>query len=272
MTRNASSPCRSTGHSPTSSPQLAPGAPRVTPDAAGAGLPRGGRVLELGCGRGIALPALDRHLAPARLVGLDVDRALLDQARRRLSSTRTRAELVRGDVRRLPFPDGDFDLIIDFGTCFHIARADEALREVSRVLVAGGIFATETRLNQLFSYPRRSHGRFLPWSAASGLVHQRHAGLWQSGFAAPDRATVSLLPAARPFSFIPCRYYRFPSPHGSGAGRRRAIPARPHRRGAVVTSRSCAPGAGRSCRRLHQGPADAARLAPARRWSADHRR
>jgi ubiquinone/menaquinone biosynthesis C-methylase UbiE len=118
-------------------------------------------------------------------VGLDVDRGLLDQARRRLSGTRTRAELVLGDIRRLPFPDGDFDLIIDFGTCFHVARADEALREVSRALVAGGIFATETKLNQWFSHPLRSHGRFLPWSAASGLVHQRHAGLWQSRFRCP---------------------------------------------------------------------------------------
>jgi ubiquinone/menaquinone biosynthesis C-methylase UbiE len=144
------------------------------------GLPRGGRVLELGCGRGIALPALEHHLEPSRLVGLDVDRTLLDQARRRLRSSGTSAEVILGDVRRLPFPDGDFDLIIDFGTCFHIARADEALREVSRTLVAGGIFATETKLNQLFSHPLRSHRRFLPWSVASGLVHQRHAGLWQS--------------------------------------------------------------------------------------------
>jgi ubiquinone/menaquinone biosynthesis C-methylase UbiE len=144
------------------------------------GLPRGGRVLELGCGRGIALPALDHHLAPSRLVGLDVDQALLDQARGRLRSSGTRAELVLGDVRRLPFPDSDFDLIIDFGTCFQIARADDALREVSRTLVAGGIFATETKLNQLFSHPLRSHGRFLPWSAAFRLVHQRHAGLWES--------------------------------------------------------------------------------------------
>jgi ubiquinone/menaquinone biosynthesis C-methylase UbiE len=146
------------------------------------GLPRGGRVLEIGCGRGIALPVLARHLAPARLVGLDVDPTLLDEAGRRLSSSATRAELVLGDVRRLPFPDGDFDLIIDFGTCFHIDRADKALREVSRALVPGGIFATETKLNQLFSHPLRSLGRFLPWSAASALAHRRYAGLWQSRY------------------------------------------------------------------------------------------
>jgi protein-L-isoaspartate O-methyltransferase len=52
------------------------------------GLPRRVRVLEVGCGRGVALPVLAQHLEPARLVGVDVDRSLLDVAdgcgRRRL--------------------------------------------------------------------------------------------------------------------------------------------------------------------------------------------
>jgi ubiquinone/menaquinone biosynthesis C-methylase UbiE len=143
-------------------------------------LPRRARVLEVGCGRGIALPVLQRYLAPARLVGLDLDRELLDEAGRHLNRTGASAELVPGDVRRLPFPPADFDLVIDFGTCFHIDRPDEALREISRVLVPGGIFATETKLSQLFSHPLRSRGRFLPWSAASPLRPLRHAGLWQS--------------------------------------------------------------------------------------------
>jgi cytochrome P450 len=47
-------------------------------------IPRGGRVLEVGCGRGIALPALARNLKPARLVGIDIDPALLVEAGRRL--------------------------------------------------------------------------------------------------------------------------------------------------------------------------------------------
>ena len=33
------------------------------------------------------------------------------------------AELVPGDIRRMPFPDASFDLVVDFGTCYHIARA-----------------------------------------------------------------------------------------------------------------------------------------------------
>jgi ubiquinone/menaquinone biosynthesis C-methylase UbiE len=145
-------------------------------------LPRRARVLELGCGRGIALPVLARYLDPVRLVGLDVDATLLNEAERRLETTGTCAELVLGDVRRLPFPDADFDLIIDFGTCFHIDRPEAALREISRTLMPGGIFATETKLSQLFSHPLRSRGRFLPWSAASALVPHRHAGLWQSRY------------------------------------------------------------------------------------------
>ena len=143
-------------------------------------LPRGGRVLEVGCGRGVALPALAQHLAPGRLVGLDIDPALVDAASVRLRSAGVSAELVVGDVRRLPFLDHEFDLVIDFGTCFHVARADDALREVSRALRPGGIFATETGLSQLFSHPVRSRGRSLPWNAAAALTPRNHAGLWQS--------------------------------------------------------------------------------------------
>jgi len=148
-------------------------------------LPRGARVLEIGCGRGVALPALARHLRPARLVGIDIDGSLLAEAGRRLRQTETRAELIVADVRQLPFPDQDFDLVIDFGTCFHVARGDDALREVARTLTCRGIFATETRLSQLLSHPIRSRGRFLPWKAAPALAPRRRAGLWQTRWRGP---------------------------------------------------------------------------------------
>ncbi len=143
-------------------------------------LPRSARVLEVGCGRGIALPPLARRLAPSRLVGLDIDPALLTEAERRLRDTATTAELVLGDVRRLPFPDREFDVVIDFGTCFHVARPEVALREIARVLAPGGIFATETRLSQFLSHPVRARGRVLPWSAVSELLPRSSAALWQS--------------------------------------------------------------------------------------------
>lgn len=143
-------------------------------------VPRGARLLEVGCGRGIALPQLARRLAPARLVGLDIDPALLQEARQRLRDTAIEADLVTADVRDLPFANAGFDVVIDFGTCFHLARPDAALREIVRVLAPGGIFITETKLSQILSHPIRTRGRRLPWSAVSGLAPLRRAVLWQS--------------------------------------------------------------------------------------------
>jgi len=109
------------------------------------GLPTGGRVLEVGCGRGVALPGLARLLRPSRLVGLDIEPGLLAEAIQRLEAAGVVAELVPGDVRRMPFSRGSFDLVVDFGTCYHIARQGAALAEIARVLAPGGLFITRRR-------------------------------------------------------------------------------------------------------------------------------
>jgi ubiquinone/menaquinone biosynthesis C-methylase UbiE len=142
------------------------------------GLPTGGRVLEVGCGRGVAMPALARLLGPARLAGLDLDADLLEEARARADAAGIAVELVPGDVRRMPFPEGSFDLVVDFGTCYHIAGAAQALAEIARVLGPGGLFVHETPLSQLFAHPLRSFGRQMPWRSASGFERHRGALLW----------------------------------------------------------------------------------------------
>lgn len=144
------------------------------------GLPGGGRVLEVGCGRGVALPPLARLLAPTRLVGVDIDQSLLDAARRRVLEHRVAAEVRRADVRALPFRDAEFDLVIDFGTCHHIGRPEAALREIVRVLASGGLFVCETVSSQLLSHPFRTRGRRLPWHAVPELREVRDAVLWKA--------------------------------------------------------------------------------------------
>ena len=143
-------------------------------------LPAHARVLEVGCGRGVGLPAIGERCRPARLVGIDFDADLLAEAREVSVDETVRLELLEADVRAMPFADESFDLVIDFGTCYHVERPWQALQEISRVLQPGGIFAHETPLNQLLSHPIRAGGRRLPWTAAPDLRPWRRALLWEA--------------------------------------------------------------------------------------------
>jgi SAM-dependent methyltransferase len=144
------------------------------------GIPQSARILEVGCGQANALVPLARHSAPRRLVGLDVDGGLLEGARRHLDASGITAELFQADVREMPFPDGGFDVVLDFGTCYHIAEPERALAEIARVLAPGGRLIHETPLGQLLAHPLRSSGRFLPWSAVPGIEPHRHALIFAS--------------------------------------------------------------------------------------------
>jgi len=144
--------------------------------------PLGARVLEVGCGRGVALPVLAERLRPTSLVGVDLDPVLVEIARQRVGAVGLAATIVHSDLRDLPFDDGSFDLVIDFGTCYHVsggtAGVHRALREVARVLAPGGRFIHETPVAQHLAHPVRSFGRRLPWSAHPSLVPERRAVLW----------------------------------------------------------------------------------------------
>ncbi|MFL5607915.1 MAG: class I SAM-dependent methyltransferase [Gemmatimonadaceae bacterium] len=144
--------------------------------------PLGARVLEVGCGRGIALPVLAERLRPTELVGVDIDPMLVAIARHRLRASGTEASVLQCDVRALPFEADSFDLVMDFGTCYHVgggtAGARAALREIARVLCPGGLFIHETPVAQHLAHPVRSFGRRLPWATQPALVPERRAVLW----------------------------------------------------------------------------------------------
>ena len=70
-----------------------------------------GPILELGCGTGrVAIPVAK---AGARVVGIDRSVSMLDRARKRLRRVKLAGslQLVRGDVRSLPFPAASFGLV-----------------------------------------------------------------------------------------------------------------------------------------------------------------
>jgi SAM-dependent methyltransferase len=144
--------------------------------------PLGQRVLEIGCGRGVALPVLSTRLRPSSLTGVDIDPTLVTLARDRVTRAGVRATVVEADARVLPYDDGDFDLVIDFGTCYHVSGgrsgSAEALREIARVLRVGGRFIHETPVAQHLAHPIRSFGRTLPWRLVPHLVWEASAVFW----------------------------------------------------------------------------------------------
>src|SRR4051812_8525070 len=90
-------------------------------DAAGVG--HGTRLLDAGCGAGLALRvAADRG---ADVTGLDATEALLAHARRRVPG----APCVHGELEALPFPGGAFDVVTGFNAFQYAARPAAALGE-----------------------------------------------------------------------------------------------------------------------------------------------
>ena len=73
----------------------------------------GGRVLELGCGRGVGGEIILDRFGAAHLELIDIDPDMVERARRRLAGRP--ATLVRvGDATRIEAPDGSFDAVFDF--------------------------------------------------------------------------------------------------------------------------------------------------------------
>ena len=102
-----------------------------------ASLPRGSRILDLGCGNG--RPITDALVnAGYRVVGLDSSRGMLERFRLNLPST----PAVRADSRACPFRDDVFDAAISWGMLFHLEPRDQAttFAAVSRILKPGAPF------------------------------------------------------------------------------------------------------------------------------------
>jgi SAM-dependent methyltransferase len=112
-----------------------------------------GPVLELGCGTGrISFPLVR---AGVSLVGIDRSAAMLERAAKRLAAlrkrqggrSRKRLQLVRGDIRFLPFEPGSFRTVLaPYGILQSLVRDKDlnaTLAAVAKVLERGGLFGVD---------------------------------------------------------------------------------------------------------------------------------
>jgi ubiquinone/menaquinone biosynthesis C-methylase UbiE len=101
-------------------------------DAALAGVPVPPRVLDLGTGTGVVALALAERYPEAEVVGVDLSRAMIDEARRKVTpelASRVRFEV--GDASALGSPDGAFELVV-------LSNMIPFFDELARVVAPGG--------------------------------------------------------------------------------------------------------------------------------------
>lgn len=104
------------------------------------------RAVDVCCGTGAAMRFL-RPLCKEMVIGVDMSRGMMEEARRRLADSEgsARVEFVRADALDLPFEE-QFDVATCFGAFGHILEDDEPhfVVSIARVLRPGGRFVFVT--------------------------------------------------------------------------------------------------------------------------------
>lgn len=123
------------------------------------------RLLEIGCGEGFLLAALNR----GEKFAIDLSAEAIKVAR-----TKTQAQFSVALAEGLPYASEYFDLIVSVGVMEHFLDVNEALREIRRVLKPGGHYVglVHVRLtfwerfavkSSEFFFPRPRPIRFARW-------------------------------------------------------------------------------------------------------------
>ena len=121
----------------------------------------GNRILDVGCGEGLAEVALGRlHISQVRLVGVDlvVDKVL--KASQETASHNQRVKFAAADACRLPFKDGVFDSIYCVAVLQHVNDVETAVTEFARVTAPRGrVVAVEPDNTARYGFSSTPAGR-----------------------------------------------------------------------------------------------------------------
>jgi ubiquinone/menaquinone biosynthesis C-methylase UbiE len=109
-----------------------------------------------------------------------LDRTMAVARRRHVAA---QVEPVIADVGRLPFPDGEFDLVVSFTGLHCFPDPHRAVREMARVLHPGGVLSGSALLNDtgVRYLPVRRVGRFAGLLGPGATTTELESWLVESG-------------------------------------------------------------------------------------------
>lgn len=110
----------------------------------------GARVLDAGCGEGYGAAALRR--VASGVVAFDYDAAVVAH----VGGTYAGIAAVRGDLQRMPFADGGFEVVVNLQTIEHLHDQPGFVRECARVLRPSGTLVVTTPNRLTFSPGRET--------------------------------------------------------------------------------------------------------------------
>ena len=103
-----------------------------------------GRILEIGCGRGIGAKMILKNFTPTQLFLMDLDQSMIEKAQSTVSSNgKTQISFCVGDAEHLPYADAYFDAVFGFGFLHHVPDWRKGLSEIGRVLKSEGKYYIE---------------------------------------------------------------------------------------------------------------------------------
>jgi SAM-dependent methyltransferase len=156
---------------------------------------RGKLVLEAGCGMGRFLDVVSRDGA-ALAVGVDLS-AAVDVAASNLAA-RDNVRVFQGDIFRLPFRPGAFDVVYSIGVLHHTPSAERAFRALVPLVKPGGkiaisVYAATVRpgVPWALNLFRRRFWRFFTRRLPKRLL------LWWSLYAVPVFWAIDKVPVVR---------------------------------------------------------------------------